>query len=128
MTLTQSEIEALWSIAGKIGAAIVALGGFVKMAQYLFSITPTSRLGVRVKKCEMLLEKDYQHLQQIDSDIKDIRKEHEADRAELRNAVKGINKLGTSQISLLHHMIDGNGIEEMKKEADDLTKFFVEEQ
>lgn len=125
MKLTASEIEALWSVIGKIGAVIVALGGFVKMAQYLFSITPTSRLAVRVTKCESLLEEDYQHFKRIDAEIAEIKKGQKSYEAELHNAVKGINKIGTSQISLLRHMVDGNGIDEMRAEAEELTEFFI---
>lgn len=122
---TPSEIEALWSALGKIGAIIVALGGFVKMAQYLFSLTPTSKLEIRVKKCEDNLQKDFNHFERLDNEIVEIKKSQQKYGDELQKAVNGINKIGTSQISLLRHMADGNGVDELRAEAEDLTKFFI---
>lgn len=122
---TPSEIEALWSALGKIGAVIVAFGGFVKMAQYLFSLTPTSKLEIRVKKCEDNLQKDYNHFERLDNEIVEIKKSQQKYGDELQKAVNGINKIGTSQISLLRHMADGNGVDELRAEAEDLTKFFI---
>ena len=122
---TPSEIEALWSALGKIGAVIVALGGFVKMAQYLFSLTPTSKLEIRVKKCEDNLQKDFNHFERLDNEIVEIKKSQQKYGDELQKAVNGINKIGTSQISLLRHMADGNGVDELRAEAEDLTKFFI---
>lgn len=122
---TPSEIEALWSALGKIGAIIVALGGFVKMVQYLFSLTPTSKLEIRVKKCEDNLQKDYNHFERLDNEIVEIKKSQQRYGDELQKAVNGINKIGTSQISLLRHMADGNGVDELRAEAEDLTKFFI---
>ena len=122
---TPSEIEALWSALGKIGAVIVALGGFVKMAQYLLSLTPTSKLEIRVKKCEDNLQKDFNHFERLDNEIVEIKKSQQKYGDELQKAVNGINKIGTSQISLLRHMADGNGVDELRAEAEDLTKFFI---
>lgn len=122
---TPSEIEALWSALGKIGAMIVALGGFVKMAQYLLSLTPTSKLEIRVKKCEDNLQKDFNHFERLDNEIVEIKKSQQKYGDELQKAVNGINKIGTSQISLLRHMADGNGVDELRAEAEDLTKFFI---
>lgn len=121
-----NELEALWALVGKVGAGIALIVALIKGAQFLFSITPTSRLEIRVKKCEQDLEKDLKRLEKHDAEIDAVRKGQEGYKIELEHAVKGINKIGTSQISLLRHMIDGNGIEEMKAEAEDLTKFFIE--
>lgn len=121
-----NELEVVWALVGKVGAGIALIVALIKGAQFLFSLTPTSRLEIRVKKCEQDLEKDLEHLEKHDAEIEAIRKGQEGYKIELEHAVKGINKIGTSQISLLRHMIDGNGIEEMKAEAEDLTKFFIE--
>lgn len=121
-----NELEVVWALVGKVGAGIALIVTLIKGAQFLFSLTPTSRLEIRVKKCEQNLEKDLRHLEKHDAEIEAIRKGQEGYKIELEHAVKGINKIGTSQISLLRHMIDGNGIEEMKAEAEDLTKFFIE--
>lgn len=126
MHLTPTEIEALWGLIGKLGTGIAAFVALVKGGQFLFSLTPTSRLEIRVKKVEQNLEKDYKHLECHDKEIEALKKGQESYREELHRAVSGINKIGTSQISLLRHMIDGNGIEEMKAEAEDLTRFFIE--
>lgn len=127
MHLTPTEIEALWSLIGKLGTGLAAIAALIKGGQFLFSLTPTSRLEIRVAKVEQNLEKDYRHLERHDEEIEALKKGQESYREELHKAVNGINKIGTSQISLLRHMIDGNGIEEMKAEAEDLTKFFIEQ-
>lgn len=124
--MTPAEAEAVWSLVGKMSASLAVIAGLIKTLQFLFSLTPTSKLEVRVSKCEQSLEKDLKHLEKHDAEIEAVRKGQEVYKIELEHAVKGINKIGTSQISLLRHMIDGNGIEEMKAEAEDLTKFFIE--
>ena len=122
-----NELEVVWALVGKIGAGIALIVALIKSIQFLFSLTPTSRLEIRVKKCEENLDKDYKRLERIDNDILEIKKVQNGNQEELKKLSKGINKIGTSQITLLRHMIDGNGIEEMKAEADDLTKFFIEQ-
>lgn len=126
MNLTPTEIDALWSVVGKTGACLAAIVALIKAVRYLFSLSPTSRLEIRVKRCEENLQKDFNHLERIDNEIVEIKKSQQKYGDELHKAVKGINKIGTSQISLLRHMIDGNGVDEMRAEADDLTKFFIE--
>ena len=121
-----NELEVVWALVGKVGAGIALIAALIKGAQFLFSLTPTSRLEIRVKKCEQDLEKDLKHLEKHDAEIEAVRKGQEGYKIGLEHAVKGINKIGTSQISLLRHMIDGNGIEEMKAETEELTKFFIE--
>ena len=124
--MTPAEAEAVWSLVGKMGASLAVIAGLIKTLQFLFSLTPTSKLEIRVSKCEQNLEKDLKRLEKHDAEIDAVKKGQEGYKIELEHAVKGINKIGTSQISLLRHMIDGNGIEEMKVEAEDLTKFFIE--
>lgn len=121
-----NELEVVWALAGKVGAGIALIVALIKSAQFLFSLTPTSHLEIRVKKCEENLDKDFKRLERIDNDILEIKKVQNGNQEELKKLSKGINKIGTSQITLLRHMIDGNGIEEMKAEAEDLTKFFIE--
>lgn len=125
--INPNELEVVWALVGKVGAGIALIVALIKGAQFLFSLTPTSRLEIRVKKCEENLDKDYKRLERVDSDILEIKKVQNGNQEELKKLSKGINKIGTSQITLLRHMIDGNGIEEMKAEADDLTKFFIEQ-
>lgn len=125
--INPNELEVVWALVGKVGAGIALIVALIKGAQFLFSLTPTSRLEIRVKKCEENLDKDYKRLERVDADILEIKKVQNGNQEDLKKLSKGINKIGTSQITLLRHMIDGNGIEEMKAEADDLTKFFIEQ-
>ena len=127
MNMSPTEIEALWSILGKVGAGVVAIAAAIKAIQLIISLLPTSKLEIRVQKCEENLDKDFKHLEHIDMEIMEIKKGQDSYKEELQKAVKGINKIGTSQITLLRHMIDGDGIDDMRKEADDLTKFFIEQ-
>lgn len=124
--MNPAEAEAIWSLVGKIGAALALVAGLIQTTKYLFSLTPTSKLEVRMAKCEEHLDKDLKRLEKHDAELEAIRKSQEKYEQNLQKTVKGINKIGTSQIALLRHMVDGNSIEEMKAEADDLTKFFID--
>ena len=127
MTVTPIELETVWAVIGKIGVAVASIVALIKGVQFLFSLSPTSRLEVRVARCEANLEKDFKRLERHDDEISELKKTQQNYHDEMHRAVKGIGKIGTAQISLLRHMIDGNGVEEMKIEADDLTKFFIEQ-
>ena len=44
---------------------------------------------------------------------------------EIEHVNEGIQRIGISQISLLRHLVTGNGQKDLEKEADDLTEFFI---
>ena len=120
------EINAAWSLIGKIGVALAVIVGIVTSVKYLYALFPTAKLEKRVDDMETKQKSDYEHLQKIDSEIAEIKKRFEFTEKQLIQMNEGINRIGKSQISLLHHFATGNGQKEMMKEADDLTEFFVD--
>ena len=119
------EIEATWSLIGKIGAVIALIVAMIKGVQFLYSLSPSSKLEKRVDKLEEHLAADFEHLKEIDAKIQKLTEKVEATDGELKQLTEGINRIGKSQISLLRHFVSGNGQEEMRKEAEDLTDFFI---
>ena len=123
--MTPSEVEALWSLVGKAGTFIAAIVTLIKGYQFLRSLSPSAKVEKRMDAAEAKLQKDYEHLDRLDKEVAEIKKSQQKYGDELQKAVNGINKIGTSQISLLRHMADGNGVDELRAEAEDLTKFFI---
>lgn len=120
-----TEIEATWSLVGKIGAVLALIVAMIKGIQYLYSLSPSSKLEKRVDKVEEHLANDYEHLKDIDAKIERLTEKIERTDDELKLLNEGIQRIGKSQITLLRHFVSGNGQEEMKKEAEDLTDFFI---
>lgn len=120
-----TEIEATWSLVGKIGAVLALIVAMIKGIQYLYSLSPSSKLEKRVDKVEEHLAADYEHLKDLDAKIEKLTEKIERTDDELKLLNEGINRIGKSQITLLRHFVSGNGQEEMKKEAEDLTDFFI---
>ena len=120
------EIEATWSLIGKIGAVIALIVAMIKGVQFLYSLSPSSKLEKRVDKLEEHLAADFEHLKEIDAKIQRLTEKVEATDGELKQLTEGINRIGKSQISLLRHFVSGNGQAEMQKEAEDLTEFFID--
>ena len=120
-----TEIEATWSVIGKVGAVLALIVAIIKGVQYLYSLSPSSKLEKRVDKMEEHLTADYEHLKDIDAKIERLTEKVEKTDDELKLLNEGIQRIGKSQISLLRHFVGGNGQEDMKKEADDLTDFFI---
>jgi hypothetical protein len=119
---TQQEIEIAWSLVGKIGVALTCLVGIIKSVKYLKSQTSVAKLEKRVSIHDDYLTTDKRRLDEMDKKIKSM----ETDRIEeSRRINESLTMLGTSLTAILNHMIDGNGIEEMKKEREQLQNFFI---
>lgn len=121
-----TEIEATWSLIGKVGAVIALIVAMIKGVQFLYTLSPSSKLEKRVDKLEEHLAADFVHLKEIDEKIQRLTEKVEATDGELKQLTEGINRIGKSQISLLRHFVSGNGQAEMQKEAEDLTEFFID--
>ena len=120
------EINAAWSLIGKIGVALAVIVGVVTSVKYLYGLLPTAKLETRVDDMETKQKEGFDRLAKLDSEIAEIKKRFEFTEKQLMQMNEGINRIGKSQISLLHHFATGNGQKEMMKEADDLTEFFVD--
>lgn len=120
-----NDLEIAWSVVGKVGAVIAVLVAIIQGTRYLYSMAPSAKLEKRVDKLEEHLAKDFEHLKEIDAKIEKLSEKIERTDSELKQLTEGINRIGKSQISLLRHFVSGNGQEEMRKEAEDLTDFFI---
>ena len=123
-------MDGLWErvldVLGWVALFVAALKGL----QYIFSLLPSSKLALQVKENTEKLQKDYNRLDKLNERLDSLERrinESEKERAEETRLInQSLNMLGKSQISMLRHFVDGNGIEEMKREAEKLTSFFID--
>ena len=110
-------------------AVIVAIVAGIKALQFLFSISPIGKLKTQVESNTKHLNDDFEKFKTIEKRLNDIDdrldKAEESRNAEVRGLTESLNIIGTSVASILNHMIDGNGIEEMKGERDRLIGHFI---
>ena len=120
-----NDIEIAWGVVGKVGAILAVIVAIIQGARYLYSLAPTAKLEKRVEKAEEHLARDFEHLKEIDMKLEKLTEKVQHTDDELKILTEGINRIGKSQISLLRHFVSGNGQDEMAKEANDLTDFFI---
>ena len=123
--ITAEEITILWSIIGKAGVAMGAIVGIIKGFDYLYKKMPVSKLEERVKDCELHDQKDNKRLIDIETRVGVLESKLGDTNMEIEHVNEGIQRIGISQISLLRHLVTGNGQKDLEKEADDLTEFFI---
>lgn len=114
-----------WDFVIKVSGVIGIIVAIVKGVQYLYSLMPTAKLDERVTKIEAKQAKDFEHLREIDDRILKLEKMLDDSKKQISEANEGIQRIGKSLISLLNHNINGNGIDKMKEEVDDLIEFFI---
>ena len=122
---TANEIDVTWDLILKIGAIIAVLVAIIQGAKYLSSITPTAKLANKVKEIEDFQKKDFEHLKEIDRKIENLEQKTNDTQRQIHEVNDGVKMLGRSQISLLRHLIDGNGADKMAQEVEELTDFFI---
>ena len=117
--------DQFFEICGWVALIVTAIKGL----QFLFSLTPTGRLKTQVESNTKHLSEDFERFKRLEKKIDDIElriDKSEKERAEeSKKLTESLNIIGTSVASILNHMIDGNGIEEMKKERDQLIGHFI---
>ena len=123
---TANEISVTWDLIIKIGAIIGILVAIVQGTKYLASLTPTAKLTSRVNGIEDNLKKDFEHIKEIDRKIEHLEEKTDNTQKQIKEVNDGIKMIGRSQISLLRHMVDGNGVDKMRDEAEELTDFFID--
>jgi len=123
---TANEISVTWDLIIKIGAIIGILVAIIQGTKYLASLTPTAKLTDRVNGIEDNLKKDFEHIKEIDRKIAHLEEKTDNTQKQIEEVNEGIKKIGRSQISLLRHMVDGNGVDKMRDEAEELTDFFID--
>lgn len=117
--MTWIELETFWSVIGKFAAVLAVVVAIVKGVQYLNGFMPTTKLDARVTAVEKKQEDGMKRLEHLESQSDDMKKQ-------MNEVSEGIRRIGRSQISLLNHYINGNGVDRMKEEVEDLTDYFIE--
>lgn len=123
---TFEEINATWSLVGKIAVGLGVIVALITAVKYLYDMLPSAKLEKRVKDIEDKQKDGFDRLEKIDGEISAIKEDNRNTEKQLTLLNEGITRIGKSQISLLHHFATGNGQSEMMKEADDLTDFFID--
>jgi len=123
---TVAEVETFWTVVGKGAAIIGVIVAIVQGVRYLYSLLPSAKMEKRLGDVEKNLQKDYEHLKKHDDDIETLNKKTDNTAKKIDQVNQGVHRLGKSQIALLNHQINGNGIDKLKEEADDLTDFFID--
>lgn len=124
--VTASEIEAVWSVIGKIGVVVGVLVALIKGFQYLMSLTPTSKLEQRVLEIEKHDKNDLEKFKNIEVRLDALESKITESDDKMKRIDEGVQRIGKSQILLLKHFVTGNGQQEMSKEADELTAYFID--
>lgn len=119
------EVEILWSMFGKLAVLIGTIVAIVQGIKYLMSLMPTSKLEKRIAECESHNKSDFEHLKSIEIRVSSLENELKETNIEIDTVNEGIQRIGRSQITLLRHLVTGNGQKDMEKEADDLTEYFI---
>lgn len=119
------ELEATWSLIGRIAVLVATIVGLIKGCEYLFSFLPSAKLEKRVDKIEEMTKNDFEHIKDIDARLNMYEKRINETGAEIEQLNEGIQRIGESQITLLRHFVTGSGQKEMEDEADNLTRFFI---
>lgn len=125
MPMPSIDLEQFLQLCGWIAVLVTAIKG----VQFLFSLTPTGKLRTQVDTNTKHLSEDFERFKSMEKRMVDIElrlDKSEQERAEeSKKLTESLNIIGTSVASILNHMIDGNGIEEMKKERDQLIGHFI---
>lgn len=123
---TIAEMNATWAFIGKTLAFLTVIIGLWKAVEFLWSKSPSYKLGSRLETAEKRLERGDKRFEEIDMRIKNIEQQVNSSQEQIKEVNKGIQMLGKAEISLINHLIDGNGIDAMRKEVKELTDYFIE--
>ena len=124
--MNPNDLTAVWSVFAVVGGAIVLIASVIKGVEYLFKLTPVSKLEDRVIKIEEHDKNDFEKFKEIERRIDNIEQKLNDSENKINRIDEGIQRLGKSQILLLRHFATGNGQKEMAEEADDLTAYFID--
>lgn len=119
-------ITTAWTLFVSIGVGVGVVVAFIKGVQYLFNLTPVSKLEHRVAKIEEHDTKDLERFGVLETRIDHLEQKLNESDSKISRIDEGIQRLGKSQILLLRHFATGNGQKEMAEEADDLTEYFID--
>lgn len=127
MELLQN-ILIVWGVIAAIGAAVGIVSKLIKDGEFIFSKTPTAKLQIQVQKNTEYIRNDNERFTKLESQIALLENRLSAieskTTAENERINESLSMLGTSLAAMLNHMIDGNGVDQMKEERSKLTAYF----
>ena len=123
---TASQIDATWVLIGKALAVLTVIVGLFKAVEYLWAKTPTAKIESRLDTAEKRLEAGDKHFDELDRRIKSIEEQVSQTQKQITEVNEGVKMLGKAEVSLFNHLINGNGVDAMRKEVKDLTDYFIE--
>lgn len=123
---TASQIDATWVLIGKVLAVLTVIVGLYKAVEYLWSKSPSFKLGTRLETAEKRLEAGDKRFDELDRRIKSIEEQVNQTQRQITEVNEGVKMLGKAEVSLFNHLINGNGVDAMKQEVKSLTDYFIE--
>jgi len=123
---TASQIDAAWILIGKVLAVLTVVVGIWKAVEFLWSKSPSYKLGSRLETAEKRLQLGDQKFDELDRRLKGVEEQVGKTQDQIKEVNEGIKMLGKAEVSLFNHLINGNGVDSMKKEVKDLTDYFIE--
>lgn len=123
---TAAQFDATWVLIGKALAVLTVIVGLFKAVEYLWAKTPTAKIESRLETAEKRLEDGDKHFDELDRRIQSIEEQVGETQKQINEVNEGVKMLGKAEVSLFRHFIDGNGVDQMKKELKDLTDYFIE--
>lgn len=123
---TAEQIDAAWILIGKVLAVLTVIVGLWKAVEYLWAKTPTAKIETRLNTAEKRLEAGDKHFKELDDRIKSIEEQVNQTQRQITEVNEGVKMLGKAEVSLFNHLINGNGVDAMRKEVKDLTDYFIE--
>ncbi len=102
----QVTVQTILTIFGGITCIAAGVSAIVKM------FNPLKEMQKKVSDHDSKLQKDYEHLNELDDAIKDIEKSNRV--------------MCKSLLALLNHEITGNGIDKLKEQREVLEQFLID--
>ena len=93
---TANEISVTWDLIIKIGAIIGILVAIIQGTKYLASLTPTAKLTERVNGIEQNLNKDFEHIKELDRKIEHLEEKTDNTQKQIKEVNDGIKMIGRS--------------------------------
>lgn len=92
------EITTLWALFVAVASGMGIIVAFVKAVEYLFQMTPVSKLEKRVSAVEEHDKKDLKKIEQIEERITDLEHKLGESYNKITRIDESITKIGKSQI------------------------------
>ena len=129
--MTPEEMKALDLVFNLLMRTILAIGGIAGAVAAILALfrqikgkTATGKLEAEQAKINEKLSRDYERLNDHDERIQRVEKSLSTRDEETKKINDALAKLGTALAASLNHQIDGNGVEDLRKQRDSLNEYF----